>query len=246
MIHQIQKWSLFLCALSTLLVSCDPEPDPFEATGDESYFSPAGTDPIRYQVDSVIYDPSLAGTDRIATSSVWSLSPIAETTDSKPFYVTVDNLDSAATPVQRYIWDFQTNGVLGGRHINQLDGYSYVSLVTPFTSQSTWDALQMSDPSLVITVAGDPLEIHKDWSIARIDSIGPYTLPDGSNVDAVFVILTASENAIELREFKEIYGKGYGLLERSQRMLDTQQSGSTDPWEEKAENGFTVEMKRLF
>jgi len=235
-----------ICASTILFVSCDTEPDTFTATGDESYFAPSGSDPIQFQVDSVIFDPSIGGTAKIASSSIWTLELIDDAIDSKPYYVTVKNGSGDTTAVQRYIWDFSSAGLSNGRKMSSLDGFNYVSLVTPFTAQSTWNALQNADPSLEIAVAGEPLRIHKDWTTAVIDSIGTYALPDGSSVEAVYVNLTSAENAIELREFKEVYAKGLGLLERSQRFLDTQQSSSTELWEDKAENGFTVTMKRLF
>ena len=233
---------ILLCMLSS---SCKTEPDTFVATGDESYFVPAGTDPIQYQVDSVIFDPSISGTDRIRSSSTWTLTLLDEDSTGT-FLVSVQSVDSGSVATQRYLWNFDTYSEIGNQHSTQLDGFDYVNLVTPFTEQSSWDALLNADPNLSINIAGEPLAINKDWTTARIESIEPYTLPDGSQVDAVFVVLTEAENAIELREFKEVYGKGLGLLERSQRFLDTQQAGSTDPWEEKAENGFTVVMKRLF
>lgn len=246
MINQFFKPALLLVTFSVWHVACDTEPDTFEATGDVSYFVPAGDEPIRFQVDSVIYDPSVSGTDRIMSSSIWTLEPVQNSIDSEPFFVSVEPADTTGSASQRYIWDFQSYGISDGSHITQLDGFSYVNLVTPFTNQSSWDALQFADPNLEISVAGEPLRIHKDWTIAVIDSIGLYSLPNGTSIDAVFVSLTSSENAIELREFKEVYGKGYGLLERSQRFLDTQQSASTEAWEDKAERGFTVYMKRLF
>ena len=232
-------------ALCALLTSCDAETDNFIATGDESYFVPAGTGLIQFQVDSVIYDPIVNGTDRILSSSIWTLDDLDEN-EGDAFLVSVMGTDSGSVATQRYIWDFQTSNVTGNQHSSLLDGFSYINLVTPFTERTTWNALQNADPNLSINIAGEPLAINKDWTTARVESIGPYTLPDGSTVDAVFVVLTEAENAIELREFTEIYGKGLGLLERSQRFLDTQQAGSTEPWEVKAENGFTVVMKRLF
>ena len=245
MMKRVLPFTLLLF-IGLFMASCDVEPDTFNAIGDASYFAPAGTDPIQFQVDSIIFDPSVGGTARIESRSTWTLEPAPETDENKLFFATIQGSDSNSVATQRFVWDFQTAGIDNGRHTHQLNGFSYVSLVTPFTMQSSWDALQNEDPSLVVTVAGEPLEIHKDWTSATIDSIGPYSLPDGSSVDAVFVSLSQSENFVNLREFKEVYGKGLGLLERSQRFLDTQQTASREPWEDKAENGFTVQMKRIF
>ncbi len=236
---------LSIIALYALLSSCDTEPDSFVTTGDESFFVPAGTDVIQFQVDSVIFDPSIRGTDKIESSSTWTLTSLSED-ESETYLVSVMGSDSGSVATQRYLWDFQTTNETGSQHSALLDGFNYINLVTPFTERTTWNALLNADPNLSINVAGEPLAINKDWTMARVESIEPYTLPDGSTVEAVFVVLTEAENAIELREFKEVYGKGLGLLERSQRFLDTQQAGSTEPWEDKAENGFTVVMKRIF
>ena len=70
-------------------------------------------------------------------------------------------------------------------------------------------------------------------------------MPDGMAIDAAYVTLVSSENLIELREWREVYGKGEGLLERRIRVLDTQIADSSIAFEDRAERGFTLTMRRV-
>lgn len=197
---------------------------------------------IAFSVDSTLYDPSVGGTDVRTSTQTWVLRPQAGAsgTDERRFLVT--RRDSVGEVVGQQFWQWDTTPE-GTGVTNTLDGLTYLSLTTPLQVGSSWDALRFTDAQLVISVEDEPIAVHKDWS-ATIDSLGEYALPDGSNVEAVWVSHASSENRIELRRVREVYGRGVGLLERRADVLDSQNLEDL-PWDTKAERGFSVVIKRL-
>ncbi len=201
-----------------------------------------GTDAaIRFAVDSVTYDPAAGGTAVERSSQVWTLEP-AETDSARErlFLITRRNERNEVGGQQFWRWELLSEG----RGITSaIGGITYLSLTAPFTPGSTWDVLGFTQAGLVVNVEEEPIAIHKDWG-ATIDSVGAYRLGDGTEVESVFVTHADSENRIELRRVREVYGRGYGLLSRSVEILDSQDLRDR-PWSEKAERGFTLEMRRL-
>ncbi len=233
-------WGL---VLATALWSCEKEPTvlaPGPELSDYLLSDESGSEGIRFQVDSTLYDPVAGGTSVRVNSQVWTLDPVdAEEAGERLFLVSKrDSL--GARGQQFWRWSELADGA-GITHT--LGGVTYLSLTRPFTVGSQWNALAFASPSLVVSVEGEPVAIHKDWG-ASIDSTGTYPLSNGKAVDAVWVSHASSENRIELRRVREVYGKGYGLLERRMDILDSQDLRDL-PWEQKAQRGFSLTMKRL-
>ncbi len=229
---------LFLALLQLSLAGCEETADDFVPLGDSSYALLPRDKSTYFHVDSVIYDPIAGGTSRTELSREWVVRPLNTAATDALYIVSVE--DSSRRQLASLLWNWS---VEAGRVNSTLDGLSYTALTWPFRVGTSWDPLASADRGTIVAVAGEPIELYKNWE-STIDSLGSYTLPDGTAVDAVWITHADRENLIELREASEIYGAGQGLLERHLRILNTQQNTSDAPWEEKAETGFSLDMVR--
>ncbi len=228
--------SILLCLLA--ISACENEQDNFEAV-DASEFLIAPEIPATFTVDSVVYDAALGGFERISSSSTWEVNALGGEHESHPLLVRVSG-DSTSSS-SSFIWEWSTDETALS---HQLQGITYVGLTSPIAVGTKWDPLLRTSADLKVTVAGELIEIHKGGWQGRIDSVGNYNWRGDQNVVAAWVTLVDSENLIELREWKEVYGEGVGLLERHVRILDTQNTDSSLSWEDRAQAGFTVNMYR--
>lgn len=223
------------------IAACGPEDDGLDYAGDASYLLPAGLGTIEFVVDSIVYDPAVGGTARDSTRSIWRLRRLDDTarvaTDEALYEVDVLR---DGRRIAGFLWAWE---VRDRQSVNTLDNIPILGLIAPFSQQTAWDPLTYANPETVLSVAGEPVAAYKRWS-GSIDSVGVYPLPDGSAVEAVWVTLADDENLLELREVSEVYGRDKGLLARSVRILDTQNTDAAVPWAIRAERGFEVYLTR--
>ncbi|MEL6922399.1 MAG: hypothetical protein AAFO94_00010 [Bacteroidota bacterium] len=116
----------------------------------------------------------------------------------------------------------------------------YIKMVFPLSENEVWDGLRFIDKTQKITVAGETLELFKNWqhqliSIGLREQIGPFTFEEVSTVSEA-----DSENLIELRFAREKYAKAVGLVYKEMRILDTQNINDQLSWEDKAQKGFIL------
>ena len=234
------------CALLVGLgsvVACTTEPTELPtAPALSEYMLAARTDSdsaIAYRVDSTIYDPAAGGTSVETRSQTWSLEPQDAPGASSQLFLVTKRDSTGQGEQQFWSWDLLSEN---GGITNTLNGITYLSLTSPLSAGSTWDALVFTEPDLILPIAEEPIAIHKDWR-AGIDSVGTYSYA-GREVEAVFVHHATSENRIELRQVYEVYGRGLGLLERRVAILNSQNLEDL-PWSQKAEKGFTLLMRRI-
>ena len=217
----------------------DPEPVQEPVLADQVYLTAPVGDDIAFAVDSVVYDPVIGGTARLTSSTTWSLR--RQESDSLGVTFVVAVADSSGDSRDRYLWRWRVEDER--RLVSSLDGLELFHLPIPLRASTLWDPLIYANREREIFVAGEPVEAYKLWD-ARVDSVGTYRLPDGSDVEAVWVALAHAENLIELREVREVFGAGVGLLERHVRILDTQRIDADADWSERAEAGFEVHIVR--
>lgn len=237
------RWCLVL-ATAVAVVACEEEstlPVAGEVDLRDYLIAPGGDSvgAITFTVDSTTYDPAANGTAIRSSRQIWSLAVVEEDAPDERLYLVRKFRDGKPAGSQYWRW-----GTLDENRglTNTLDGVTYLSLVQPLTVGTAWDATALTDPDLIVDVEAEPIALHKDWS-ARLDSVGMYTRINDTPIKAVYVTHADSENSIELRRVREVYGEGLGLLERSVDILDTQ--NFTDlPWEQKAERGFQVRLQR--
>ena len=194
-----------------------------------------------YQVDSVIYDTTGQGT-LIDTTSSYLLERIVEkfqnSIGQNVFRIERYFKKNLSDPWQiQKIWSAELDSL---RAIRTEDNFRFIKLVFPLVENSFWDGNQFIDKSTNVVVAGETVEIFKDWEyeVIRVDEneqIGTFAFNEVATISQA-----DSENLIELRYSREKYAKGIGLVYKEMRILDTQNITESLPWEEKAQKGFIL------
>lgn len=204
---------------------------------------------IIYDVDSIVFDPSINGTIIDTTSYQVKEEIVDSTIDNEGrtmfiiHYSTRDSinhawdLESVYTTVVEESWVERTE-----------DNLRFVKMLFPQTIDSTWDGNRLfSAEGFIVTVRGETLEMFKNWSSVAKEKSSSGTI-GGLNFDDILTIHHADdENLIERRFVEEKYAAGVGLVSKTMMILDTQCDGNLSncvdlSWEEKAEKGFILKM----
>ncbi len=198
---------------------------------------------ISYQVDSTIFDVDGNLTAVINTTSFLK----EEVSDTLR-----DNEGDLVYRIKRYvksnmedpwvtkdIWvskrtEFQAERVE--------ENLRFIKMVFPLAEAATWNGNLYIDERTVIPIAGESMEVFKNWS-SELTLLGQPANVAGQFFEDVTTISHAdSENLIELRQVTEKYAKGIGLISKEMWILDTQDIAPTDPWELKAEKGYILKQ----
>ncbi|MBK9212705.1 MAG: hypothetical protein IPO14_07085 [Saprospiraceae bacterium] len=120
---------------------------------------------------------------------------------------------------------------------------TFIKVVFPVENSLRWDGNAFIDPTILVTVAGESIEMYKDWTyfmkeVNTKKTIGNYTF------DATIVVQAGNNREVKTeRRFNyEVYAKGVGLVYKEMEILDTQNTTSTEPWEVKAQKGFILKQ----
>jgi hypothetical protein len=232
----------FCCLLAVF--SCDSEPDNFSIEQGTEYYPLAVGKYWIYKVDSTIFDPN--GDSTVSFSTTFVKEEITDTL--------LDNEGNVAFRYERYErsadtlpWQVKkvfTATLDGKQAIRTEDNLRFIKMTFPLRENNRWNGNAYFDPSLIVTVAGESLEMFKSWeykieAVGKADTVGTFAF------EAVTVVEeAASENLIELRSSLAKYAKGIGLVYRELWILDTQCIEACDgqSWEEKAEKGFILKQ----
>ena len=208
-----------------------------------------------YQLDSIIFDPATFGT-RIDTFS-WQLrEQIVDTLrdgSGELLYVIERaqrksdslswNLDAVWTASRTETQAFRTE-----------DNLRFMKMSFPLEEGSTWNGNIFIDESLVISVAGETIELFKGWENRILTLNENLNLGDLNFEEVCTIELADNENLIEYRYGIEQYAKGIGLIYKELWVLDTQcqvccnsdfASCETLAWQEKAEAGFILRQQLI-
>ena len=196
-----------------------------------------------YQVDSVIYDITQSGTEQIF-STAFIKEEIVETF--------TDNTGRQVYRIERYyrqdetnpweIKDVWTAGVRNNQAERTEENLRFIKMVFPLREGTIWNGNLFIDETTIIPIAGESLEVYKNWEYEVI-GVG---VPDeirGIVYDEVATMTQANnENLIEYRYSLEKYAKNIGLIYKEMKILDTQCIDACEgqPWEDKAEKGFIL------
>lgn len=214
-----------------------------------------------YVVDSVKY-----------RSVVGGISPDSSSTFARELIV--DTLRGAGGGliyrVERYErksdtlpWEIRkvfTLSRLGQQAIRNEDNLSLIALAFPARPGATWSPQAYFDPFTEVVVAGQTLEMFKDWRFF-ISQADERDLPDGQTLmDVLRVENLNADNLFEYRRVEAYYARGVGLVEQSLDILDSQCLNCCDPdgdgnpdfeqcdslsWSAKAERGFSLRQRLI-
>ena len=237
--------SFFLLLVLLAIASCKSEStfEDFQVDQGYDYFPLEIGKYIDYQVDSVLYDTTGTGIV-IEESSYLVREQVVDTFR--------DNNNRLSYLVERFQrlsadepWEFSGNKsvIPDNTQLEVIeDNLRFIKMVFPLRDGELWDGNLHIDPSTIVVIKGEGVEMFKGWSY-EIQSIGEAaTINDQTYDDVVTITQAESENVIELRNSMEQYARGIGLVYRELRILDTQCITGCEglPWEEKAQKGFIL------
>lgn len=237
-------WLLFIGFVLSLL-SCEKTPDNF-ILGDEGYdYFPLEVGKyIIYDVDSTVYDPT--GDTSVYSSKTIVKEVVTDTLrdNAGNLLYKLERFERSAGTLPWQVKKVFTASVQGDQAIVKEDNLRFIKLTFPVRKNESWNGNVFFDPSLVVTVAGESLEMFKSWSY-KVENTGTaVTIGDFDFENVTTVREADSENLIELRVSRSQYARGIGLVYRELWILDTQciEDCQGKTWEEKAEKGFIVKQ----
>ena len=215
----------------------------------EEFFPLIIGDYIDYQVDSTIFD-----VDGNSTAVIESTSFLRETVsdtlrDSEGdliYRIERAEKTNLSDPWEiKDVWvskrtEFQAERVE--------ENLRFIKMVFPLAEDAFWNGNLFIDDRTIIPIAGESIEVFKNWSSEIVSLAEPAVVAvdapeDGMFFDEVTTISHAdSENLIELRQVTEKYAKGVGLVEKEMWILDTQEIDQTKPWRLKAQKGYILKQ----
>lgn len=240
----------FLFVLSSMLLffaACKETPDDFKSELGLDYFPLEVGKFIEYQLDSTIFDPN--GDTTVYHSTTFAKETIVDTLSDNNGNILykIEHFERAADSLPWAIKKVLSISVQDYQAIRIEDNLRFIKLTFPVEKGTSWDGNVHFNEALIVTVAGETIEMFKGWNyrVKAVDeplAIGAFQFDKTATVEEA-----DNENLIELRKSSAIYAKGIGLVYRELWILDTQCIDDCigKPWEEKAEKGFILKQTIL-
>ena len=232
-------------SLAVVFAACQKTPDDYQSEEGREYYPLAIGKYWVYEVDSTIYDPN--GDTSVYTSKTFAKEAILDTLSDEAgnLLYKFERYERSADTLPWQVVKVFTASVQGQQLIRTEDNLRFIPLTFPLRKNKAWDGHVYFDPSLIVTVAGESLEMFKGWAY-KLASVGEPLEVGGLQFPETATVREAdNENLIELRTARAVYAKGVGLVYRELWILDTQCIEACDgqAWEEKAEKGFILQQK---
>ena len=198
---------------------------------------------LEYEMDSIIFDTTAVGVI-IDTVELLVREEITETFEDllgRTNY-RVERSERSTTSDPWVIKSIYAALITENQAQRVEDNFRFVKMIFPLRDGEIWDGNQFIDPQTIITVAGETVEMYKDWQY-EVEDVHRIDLFNAMPFDSVTTVYQAnSENLIEYRFSMEKYATGVGLIYREMWILDTQCISDClgQSWEEKAQKGFII------
>ena len=198
---------------------------------------------VSYQVDSTIYDVDGNAT-AIFNSTSFLKEEVSDTLrDSENELVyRIERFEKSNLDDPWEIKDVWVSKRTEFQAERVEENLRFIKMVFPLAEDATWNGNLYIDERTIIPIAGESIEVFKNWS-SELRLLNQPALIGDFLFDEITTISHAdSENLIELRQVTEKYAKGVGLVEKEMWILDTQEIDQTRPWELKAEKGYILKQ----
>lgn len=205
-----------------------------------------------YEVDSVIYSPSVGGIKRDTFFSL--LKEVVVDTFRDQTNLLNYRVEQFTRRSENLPWQIQNVFSLSRNEINAFrveDNLRFVKMVFPVQANKQWSGTNYFDELTEVNIAGNILEMFKGWESLILNTNESVQLGD-QVFDEVLKIQIADFNSfIELRSGEEYYAKDIGLIFRRLFIFDSQcqiccngDCGDLE-WGEKVEEGFQIEQRLI-
>ncbi len=196
-----------------------------------------------YSVDSIIYDNQGLEVDTFH----YTIKEVV--TDSF-----VDGAGETNYTISRYKKDGENwvenqgwYGLLTEKHAIRIeDNLRFIKMIFPVQKDVCWDGNSFIDSeNIIVKIAGEPIKMYDNWRYGYVQVDTSLTI-NGIEYNSVHTVVECdTENRLNRRFSEAKYAENVGLVYRKMIILDTQNSSNTEPWEEKAEQGFILEQSLL-
>ncbi len=244
---QLYKFILLGFVLTCMTFACKTEEDKYSTDLDHDYMALEVGKYIIYEVDSTIFDPT--GDSLIAYSTTFFKEEIVDTihdNNGLPLYKTERYKRKLVSDPWQVTKVF-TQAIDGTQGIVTEDNLRFIKMAFPIRVNNSWNGLVHFNPSLIVTVAGESIQMFKGWNYRILSVDEPETVGDFQLENVMTLREADDENLIEKRFSHEKYARGIGLVFRERWILDTQCIEGCEgmTWEEKAEKGFIMRQTMI-
>ena len=246
----LTKYPFTICLLMYILfVGCGKnETESLPKLGKEYYPLQIGKAAI-YEVDSVIYKPISNSVIKIDTFK-WQVRELLVDTFRDKSNVLNYTIERYLSPrgVQNWKIESVLTAALSEDHaLRKENNVLYIKFPTTFGAKTNWDGNIYVDPSVKMIIAGETLEFFSKKWVYQVESYNISEKIGDKTYQDVMTITAQSDAKIltDKRYTLEKYAKGFGLVYREQKILDTQKLDANIAWEKKAEKGFILTQKAI-
>lgn len=198
-----------------------------------------------YETDSTIYDD--AGTSvyhRVSQVKEEIVEEFEDLTGETNYRI--ERFWRSADSLPWQVTDVWVASADADRAYRTEENLKFIKFVFPPRADKKWDGNVYIDETTIVYVAGESLEMFKNWgdeyefqSVDVQESIGENTY---ENVATVLLTGDAVLDSIDRQYALEKYARGVGLVYKDYTILNTQCICPGQSWEEKAEKGFTLKQ----
>ena len=204
---------------------------------------------VTYEVDSIIYDPISNGVVKIDTFK-WQVRELLVDTFRDKSNVLNYTIERYLSPRGLQNWKIESvlTAALSDNHaLRKENNILYIKFPTTFGAKTNWDGNIYIDPSVKMIIAGETLEFFAKKWVYQVESYGKSEKIGDKTYEDVLTVTAQSDAKIltDKRYTLEKYAKGFGLIYREQKILDTQKLDANIAWEKKAEKGFILTQKAV-
>lgn len=223
---------LFISMLFLLMSCAKTERDDYQTDMGYAYF-PVKVGQYRiYSVDSILYSKS-ALPDTISCQIKETIAEKLDVNGEEVYRLVREwRPDTSFNWMANTVWWLAKED---NRVIQVEENLKFIKLTFPVKEGLKWDGNSFIDPTTKIKVGDENVAFFKEWDYNLIGMYRESIL--GKELDVVEVEESNFETSIELRYSTAKYAKDIGLVERVQKILDTQCITCTGDWTEKAEKG---------
>ncbi len=246
----LTKYRLILYLFTYLLfIGCGKnEIENLPKLGKEYYPLQIGKAAI-YEVDSIIYDPISNSVVKIDTFK-WQVRELLIDTFRDKSNVLNYTIERYLSPRGLQNWKIEsvlTAALTENHALRKENNILYIKFPTTFGVKTNWDGNIYVDPSVKMIIAGETLEFFSKKWVYQVESFGKSEKIGDKTYEDVLTITAQSDAKIltDKRYTLEKYAKGFGLVYREQKILDTQKLDANIAWEKKAEKGFILTQKAI-
>ena len=245
----IKHLFILLLFMISLFTSCGKnETETLPKLGKEYYPLQIGK-AATYDVDSIIYDPISNGVVKIDTFK-WQVRELLVDTfrdKSNVLNYTIERSIRAKGGQNWKIESVLTAALTDNHALRAENNILYIKFPTTFGVKTNWDGNVYVDPSVKMIIAGETLEFFSKKWVYQVESYGKSEKIGDKTYEDVLTIIAQSDAKIltDKRYTLEKYAKGFGLIYREQKILDTQKLDANIAWEKKAEKGFILTQKAI-